>query len=350
MVDNLSRPGFKVDGAGARGADDDELFRVLFSNEILTNFDTACIMKQFGVHRRIRGGKSAMFPVLGRAKAEWHAAGDDMISDVTADGNPYLSTIPGSEVEVHVDDPIVSPVLIPRIDELKNAFDLRAPYARELGQALAHKADRNLMAVLYDAADASAAIIGGSQGTDALAPIDFGGVSGTPGAYTPANLEAFAFDCAAEMDTQGLPTEGRRLLVRPKMYWALVESGSKAIQKEYSEGNGDYAKGVIHTLAGMPIVTCPEFGKLTTDLTAATTGINDTGSRNGDYGRDWTGVGALAFHNSAYGVLTMEDVALETSWIPWRRSTFTVASYVMGQKMLRPDAAIAGLVADLSGT
>lgn len=349
----LSRPG--VDSNSGSPTDLD-LFLKLFAGEVLEAFDTANVISPLGMERRITTGKSASFPVLGRATAKWHEAGTDMITEQNADytgasgAQDYLNSIPHGEIEVFVDDPIVAPVLISKIDEMRNHYDVRAPYARELGRALAKSADRNALAALLTVAESSTAnVVKAGLGVDvgplgdrdlgsgAIAPINLGG-GGAPGAYSVANFEAFCFDAQAEMDNKGVPEDDRWVIIRPEMFYALIESGSKAMQKEYSDGGGDYAAGTIYKIGGLRLVKSQTFGGLKANLSTQL----DPGARDGAYGRNWTTIACIAGHNSAFATVKMADVSMEQQYILPRRAHFMVASYVMGHKGIRPEAAVTG--------
>ena len=60
-------------------ADDSELFLKVFSGEILTAFAEANVTRGLVTTRSIQHGKSATFPVTGKAEAKFHRAGDSLI-------------------------------------------------------------------------------------------------------------------------------------------------------------------------------------------------------------------------------------------------------------------------------
>ena len=77
--------------------------------------------------RTIANGKSASFPVTGTTTAGYHTAGNEITGDA----------IKHNEKIIHVDDMLLSSSFVAEIDELKNHYDIRQIYAREMGQALA---------------------------------------------------------------------------------------------------------------------------------------------------------------------------------------------------------------------
>ena len=59
---------------------------------------------------------------------------------------------------------LLSSSFVAEIDELKNHYDIRQIYAREMGQALAKKVDQHLLQLTVLASAASATISGGNTG------------------------------------------------------------------------------------------------------------------------------------------------------------------------------------------
>jgi len=113
--------------------DANQLFLKVFSGEILTTFEEFNVMKDLHTIRTIANGKSAQFPVTGIATAAYHTPGQN-IADST---NSYLSQIKHAEKVITIDDVLLASTFIANIDELKNHYDVRSIYAKELGKALA---------------------------------------------------------------------------------------------------------------------------------------------------------------------------------------------------------------------
>jgi hypothetical protein len=137
-----------------------ELFLKVFSGEILTTFEETNVMKDLHMVRTIQNGKSAQFPVTGIASAKYHTAGENIADG----GNSYLSAIKHAERVISIDDVLISSTFIANIDELKNHYDVRSIYAKELGKALAKRFDIATMKTLAAAARGTSEI-GGDDGT-----------------------------------------------------------------------------------------------------------------------------------------------------------------------------------------
>jgi hypothetical protein len=73
---SLERLG-QIKGAGAV----DALFLKLGIAELLTAFDRECVFRGKVKERNIKGGKSAAFPVSGRAVARYHVPGTPILGE-----------------------------------------------------------------------------------------------------------------------------------------------------------------------------------------------------------------------------------------------------------------------------
>ena len=83
------------------------LFKETFIPELLTEFDTKRVMKNFVRSKVIEKGKSATFPVLGNTSAKYVTVGDSLL------GN---QTIAHNEITINVDPFLVSDIIIHDLD------------------------------------------------------------------------------------------------------------------------------------------------------------------------------------------------------------------------------------------
>ena len=121
----------------------DALFLKVFSGEVLTAFSENNIFND-SLHnvRTISSGKSAQFPVTGAATAAYHTPGNPLVG-----ANQILA----NEKIISIDDLLIAQSFVANIDELKNHYDVRAIYAKELGKALAKTYDQNVAKVIANA-------------------------------------------------------------------------------------------------------------------------------------------------------------------------------------------------------
>ena len=111
---------------GATGATD-ALWLKVFAGEVLTAYETAVKLKGTVRERSISGAKSASFPATFKTSANYHTPGAEILG----------KAIKHNEIVITLDDLLISDVFVADIDELKNHYDVRAPYSAELGNSLA---------------------------------------------------------------------------------------------------------------------------------------------------------------------------------------------------------------------
>ena len=166
-------------GAGVSTA----LFLKKFAGEVMTVFDEKNIMKPLHTIRTISKGKSAQFPIIGTANAGYYSPGQDILDGALGAGNGTgdgggLNKMQQTETLIHIDKMLMASTFIASIDELVSHFDVRAPYAHQLGEALANQFDKNVLKVAIKtgakqgAATEAADVAGVSDAKKNLVPAD----------------------------------------------------------------------------------------------------------------------------------------------------------------------------------
>lgn len=295
-------------------ASENNLFLKVFAGEVLTAFDENNVMKDLHASRTIASGKSASFPVTGKANAGYHVP-----------GTPLLGTqkIAHNEIVVNIDDVLVADTFIANIDEAKNHYDVRSEYSRLLGMALAKEFDTRTQRVGLLAARAAATVAGGNGGSSLVAAN-----SDTDGAA----LAAAIFEAAKVMDEKDVPESERVALVRPSQYYNLVQTTS-VINRDWG-GAGVYADGTVLRVAGIQIV---KTNNLPSGNIAAVAGENNT------YSGDFSNVQALVMQKQAIGTVKLMDLAVQRTSGDFEvmyQGTLMAAKYAMGHGILRPECAV----------
>jgi hypothetical protein len=312
--------------------DVDALFLKVFSGEILTTFEEMNVMKGLHTIRTISNGKSAQFPVTGIATAKYHTAGEN-IADA---GNSYLSSVKHAEKVITIDDVLLASTFISNIDELKNHYDVRSIYAKELGKALAKRFDVATMKTLVAAARSATTISGGKAGI----AID----GGEAADFSAAVIQEKLFEAAQKLDENDIPNDGQRYaILKPADYYKLVQSDENVINRDFG-GRGDVATGNIPMVAGLRIF---KSNHLTDVAVAEAAQDQDDDSSNNDvFGGSGTGYNGdlsktfiIGGHPSAVGTVKLLDLATESDYKLELQGTLFVAKYAMGHGVLRPEAA-----------
>tara|TARA_R110001599_G_scaffold236158_1_gene435361 strand:- start:73 stop:1107 length:1035 start_codon:yes stop_codon:yes gene_type:complete len=320
-----------------------ELFLKVFSGEILTTFEEQNVMKDLHMVRTIQSGKSAQFPVTGIATAGYHTAGESIADS----GNGYLSAIKHAERVISIDDVLISSTFIANIDELKNHYDVRSIYAKELGKALAKRFDIATMKTLAAAARGTSDI-GGEDGTILGASTS---MFATATATTQELIDAL-YAIAENLDGKDVSDEGRFALLSPADYYTLITADNNAISAVSNRdagGVGNIAEGTIARVAGINLVKSNHLSTIAVDNSGVATGDgsasvnNDVfggGSAGEGYNGDLSATRILAGTKEAIGTVKLLDLATESEYQIERQGTLFVAKYAMGHGVLRPECAV----------
>ena len=298
----ISRVG-QINGSGAT----DAMFLEQFGLEVLTEFERNTVFKDRHTIRQISNGFTAQFPLIGRASAGYHTPGNFI------DGGQ----IGHAEIMLTVDDLLQANVTIASIDEARNHYDVRAPYAKELGNILAQTYDINVARTAILAARASSPLTGRAGG---------GTITTTNMNTDGAVLEAAVWTAAQTLDEKFVPEQGRYLFLRPAQYHLLAQR--ERLVNSFLGGSGSLSSGVIPLVAGIDLVK-------TNNLPSANVATGPSKYQ----GLFNTTVG-LIMNERAVGTVQLMDMAMESEYEIRRQATFMVAKYAVGHGILSADCAV----------
>lgn len=289
------------------------LFLKVFAGEVLTSFAETNVVLPYVDQRTIASGKSATFPVIGKASGGYHVPG----TELTGLG------IAANEVVITIDDLLISHTFIANIDEAMNHYDVRAPYSQELGRFLANTLDKHLLQLGVLAARSAARITGEPGGaviTDAAAASDSNA------------LVADIFAAAQTLDEKDVPDNDRVVFLRPAQYYALAQN-TKVLNTEWG-GAGMYSDGKVLRVAGVEIVK-------TNHLPNTVIAAGSIGAGTGDkYAGTFTNTVGLVMQKSALGTVKLMDLAMESEYDIRRQGTLMLAKYAMGHGIKAPQCAV----------
>ena len=300
-----------------------EMLLKLFAGEILTAFEEQNVMLPVTTVRTINSGKTAQFPALGRTTASYHTPG----AEITG-GN-----VKTNEITINIDDLLISSVFIDSLEETMNHFDVRGPYAQEIGAALAKRMDENLLRLVDIGAQNQTPTV---TGLEAGIEIDTGSDALTDG----DNVAKYIFQAAQKFDENHVPQENRYAVMPPSMFYALIQS-AKAVNRDWSpNASGSYQGGSVMQVAGVNIL---KSNHLTTSNYTAVDGENnsyvDANNTANDPG-NFASTQFLAFHSSAVGTVKLKDISIEAEYDMRRQGTLMVAKCAVGHGVLRPESCI----------
>lgn len=331
----LSRPGVVNNDAGD-WAKDNALFLKVFSGEVLTAFERACIFKQFVQKRRIEYGRSAQFPVTGRFMARYHTPGKMIVGQ----GN-----MAQNEVIIKIDDLLIADASLYDLDEAKNHYDIRQIYSKELGEAMAREYDKRVARV----ATLGARVSTGDLTKDlppGLSPDDpyrtGTRINLNKAAPTPDDYVAALFAAAQALDEKDVPAGNRHAICSPDVYYTLVQS-SRAVNQDFNRGdNGSYSTGDVARLAGFTIHSSNHIKQGSVTAKTGEQGQVFNGSAVLST-VDMTQTRMICMHSNSVGVLSLRDLSMQMTGNDYNvmyQAVLMVARYALGFGYLRPEGIV----------
>lgn len=301
----------------------------VWSGEVLTQFERTTVMKPLITVRQIASGKSATFPVLGRAKAAFHIPGENIITEGAATPK-YLSDIKANERIINVDNLLTSSTILNDLDEAMSHYSVRGPIGAELGRALANKLDKFSIQKMYLNASQASLDAADSEFDPAGTLLTVGALNTAP---TGAEWVQMFWDAAEKLDLEDVPDDGRFVIVPVQLYYILINDTAfqPFINRDFV-GQGSFAQGAIITVAGFRIIKTPQFP---TGVVSAETGDLNT------YSGDFTKAMCVFGHSSALGMVQLLDLSLQAEYKIEYQGWLMVARFALGLGTLRPVSSVA---------
>jgi hypothetical protein len=325
---SLERLG-QVKGTGAV----DTLFLKLGIAELISAFDRTCVFKGKVRERNIKGGKSAAFPVSGRAAARYHVPGTPILGEGNSPGDR-------NEEIINLDGLMIADQVIYDLDEAMNYYDVRQDITYQLGQALAREWDSRVARVLYAAAKRTTEPLGKAINSGRV-----GNSQTLSAGYATATTAAKGDELIARisaikvaMKKKDVPTSDLLCVVPPDEYDFLLDS-ARAINTDFNGGggeNGTFASGRVLRVKGIPVI---ESNHVTQ---AAYT--NTAYDKNTAYQQDLSKCRGIVFHRDAIGVLTLRSPSLQVTpqggdFNIMYQASLMVARMAIGMNVLRAECA-----------
>jgi hypothetical protein len=290
MAYTTSNPNFDFGGT----AGNKDLALKIFSGEVLTAFSTKNVFLPLVNTRTINSGKSAQFPVIGAltdSDVKTHTPGDDVTPSSIGSNEQIITIAARKYSSVFVDD----------YEEAMSHYETRGQYSTEMGNVLAKKVDKAVITQLDACATATPKV--GQPAVNADLAL------GTT--LTTNELVEAIFDAASTMDTKDIAGD-KVCVITPEAYYNLVQS-DKAVNRDWTNGNGGVDTGNVFKIAGIPIMTSNNIP---------------------------TGSWGYIFTPHAVGVVKLLDIKSEANYIPEKLGTLMVASYAMGEGVLNAGCSI----------
>jgi hypothetical protein len=335
-------------GQIAASGDVEALWLKIFGGEVLTAYDTSKKLKPTVRVRTISSGKSAQFPATWDAVAQYHTPGTEIAGQ----------NISHNEVVVTLDDMLIAPVEIAQIDELKNHYDVRGPYAEALGRALALFEDRTIAQNIVAAARGSALFtgdVGGASVTQANVGMSADFATSGADLISAINLSKQKLD-ENEVPVETMPVYA---VLKPAQ-WYLVANSDKNLNSQTGGQGASVARQSLRTVSDIEIFksNAPLFGfdvrtyvptTRETGIVLSSSGVAaSTLPRHGalpksypsKYQYDLTNTRGLVYCEPAVAYLQLLGVTMEQTWDVRRQVTLMLAKMAIGMGALRSKAAV----------
>jgi len=264
--------------------------------------------------RTINAGKSSSFPVTGTVASSYHTAGNEITGQA----------IKHNEKVINIDNMLLADAFVAEVEELKSHYDVRSEYARQMASALSNTVDKHLLSLAILASQGSATITGTNGGAE---------ITDSDANTNATSLIGSVFEAIQKLDEKNVPTEGRVCIVDPDRYYQLANV-DKLVNRDFSKENGDFGKGTVLSIGGVPIVKSNTAVGVFGQNISSVTGANNT------YHGNFTNHVAVVMHRSAIGTVKRKDLVMESTYDARRIGTLMTARMLMGSGILRPESAV----------
>lgn len=309
------------------------LFMDLFAGEVITQFEQKNLMMNKHRVKTIKNGRSYEFPMVGTTGAKYHVPGEMIQADKLAH----------SKRRVTIDELLISPVFIDRLDEAMNHFDVRSIYTKECANALSNVADRNILRTAVKASFITTEAAATAAGLNPVLGETFTNnvTLGAAGDELKGDaLVRALFKAREEFDKKDVTGEPF-VILRPEQYYSLFNTTdtSKLFYMNKDVGGvGSIATATIPMVAGMKVYMSNHLPN--TNESTALAGDPESAVRPGAYRGDFSKVVGLVMTEEAIATVKLFDLATEMEYQIERQGTLIVAKYAMGHNILRPACAI----------
>ena len=293
----------------------DNLYLKVFSGETLKTFNTETVWKGRHREKTISSGRSAQFPAIGKASAEYHVAGQWINGQDMNHGEKVIS----------IDDQLISSVFVSDFNEAMAHYETRSEFTVQIGESLAQAYDQHLFAI-----SAKACLNGTAGAVAGMGAATTDAIGASP---TVTNVVDAIFNAAGYFDETNVPKNERVVFLTPAIYWAIVRDGSM-LDRDFGNTNGSQADGTVFKVAGMEIVMS---NNLALNFGTDTLSGVRAGSTVADYDVDASAAVALVAQKQAVGTVKLMEMSTIKEFQAGRLGTLMVSKYACGHGVLRPE-------------
>ena len=298
--------------------------RALFQNKALTDiiemFKLTSLGSNLITKKTIDSGKSASFPVVGTASAEYLPAGDSL------DGKK----INHSERIIQIDDLMVAHAYIFDLDKAMAHYDSKAHYIKQLGMSLAKRYEEDLFRTLVQAASIRTSIQMTNAGLTAFTDQKFNTVELIATADKNKGLSVYQAIVNAGAQWYSNENIGEPVVVlQPQQYSALLVNPAST-GTTWADDSASQS-GKVPMINGYKVYQTPYLTKGV---------VTAGGSIKAKYAGNYTGTLGVLFSPEAVAVLELIGISNEMSREHVVKSDLMSADMAVGFGVLNPAAAV----------
>lgn len=289
------------------------LFHDEYTGEVDHSFQKGSIMRQFFKFRSVRGTDTITKDRIGQTSLQKVARGIR-----PTDAAPTFDNI-----SVKVDTMVLARSVQATLDDFLQHIDVRKEVGVEHGKTIAKFFDESFLVQGIKAAQVAIKAPGATKAIDGCegitgltsivrsAPEGFRGgsvveLAAANDEVNPDKLVTAILNLCQKVEEKDVEIAEATLLVRPAQYYALLQS-DKLVDKNFSDGNGNFAEGRVLKVNGIRIMTTNRFPA------AANTGSNHHYLSNAGNGYAYD---VTAQDMKAVAVLLMPKALLAGETIP----------------------------------
>lgn len=297
-------------------------FLKVFAGEILVAYERSTKTGGRHITRNITSGKSAVFPILGRADCAYLSPGNSL--------DDQRKNINGNELTILIDGLLTSSQMLSDIEDTMSHFEVRGEYSTQMGEALAVACDGAVLAEIAKMAKSNLANLdelGKPSIIAKTAPASTPVISATLGQlYMDGIMEA-----KIKLDDNYTPATERYAYVTSDVIMALLNA--KVISSRDYSDSGSITEGTATRLAGFELVQV-------TGMTNGGANAKDILQGDGHvFPADLKATcKIICCHRTSVGTLNLKSVSFETARRIEYQADMIVAKLATGHKGLRPES------------
>lgn len=208
-----------------------------YGGAVETQFAKDSFMREYADIKMIRGTDTAIERRMGKTTLKKLVPGVRPPADAT----------PFGRVAVSVDTVIIARDNRSMLLDFQTDFDARAKLGEDHGKQMGKFFDEAFIIMAIKGAQQAAPDFGAGAEKNSIGAGKSVTLANAGDENDPDILEQAITDVLVAMEEEEVPVEDMVVLVRPTSYNTLSKN-NKLVNKDYSSGNGDYAKGTIATI------------------------------------------------------------------------------------------------------